>query len=98
VAAAEREAMNHPLQGLDADVNKLAMIKAADWLKAKGYWGEAVRLLLAIHDELLFEIRDDMINQIVPVIRDLMEKAYNLPVPLTIQVATGINWGSLEPN
>ncbi|MEK7187619.1 MAG: DNA polymerase [Patescibacteria group bacterium] len=95
VAAAEREAMNHPLQGLDADINKLAMIKVAEWLKDKGYWGKEVKLLLTIHDELLFEIRDDKIEETAPKIRDLMEGAYQLSVPLTVQISVGKNWGSL---
>ncbi len=96
MAAAEREAMNHPLQGLDADINKLAMIKVANWLKEKEYWGNEVKLLLAIHDELLFEIRDDMMSEIVPVIQRLMEESYALSVPLVVQVSSGKNWGSLK--
>ena len=96
VAAAEREAMNHPLQGLDADINKLAMIKVSEWLKEKGYWGKEVKLLLTIHDELLFEIRDDMMSQIAPHIKKLMEEAYQLAVPLVVQVSAGKNWGELQ--
>lgn len=96
MAAAEREAMNHPLQGLDADINKLAMINVARWLKEKEYWGKEVKLLLAIHDELLFEIRDDMMSQIAPEIKRLMEESYTLSVPLVVQVSSGKNWGSLK--
>lgn len=96
MAAAEREAMNHPLQGLDADINKLAMIRVAEWLKKEGHWGTTVRLLITIHDELLFEVQDKVSERVIPQIQELMQGAYSLPVPLLVQISQGKNWGSLR--
>ncbi|MBS3903643.1 MAG: hypothetical protein KGZ30_04720 [Anaplasmataceae bacterium] len=96
-AAAEREAINHPIQGLDADINKLAMVKVRELLVDKGVWMREVRVLLSIHDELLFEMADDKIQTLAPLIRKEMEGAYPLSVPLVVDVSFGKNWGELSP-
>jgi len=95
-AAAEREAINHPIQGLDADINKLAMIKVRDLLVDKGVWMKEARLLLSIHDELLFEIADDKIKALAPLIRKEMESAFKVEVPLVVDVSAGKTWGDLS--
>lgn len=97
VARAERIAINMPIQGLEADIIKYAMIETRRALKEKKWWAREVRMLLTIHDELLFEIRDDMMKETVPLVKKLMESAYPLEVPLTVNVSHGANWGELVP-
>ncbi len=97
VARAERIAINMPIQGLEADIIKYAMIEARKALMERGWWGEEVKMLLSIHDELLFEIRDDMMKEAVPMIKKIMESAYPLEVPLTVNVSSGTEWGGLVP-
>lgn len=89
---AERAAINMPVQGLAADILKIAMVKIYDKFKDN----KDVRLLLTIHDELLFEIKDSVVKQIVPEIRKIMESAYELEVPVKVDVKTGKNWGELK--
>mgnify|MGYP001589357214 CR=1 FL=1 len=106
-AEAERAAINMPVQGLAADIIKIAMVKVAaeikkrKWLNAdtspvpqSGIRGsDKVRMLLTIHDELLFEIKDDIIKEAESVIVKIMESAYELEVPVKVDVKIGKNWG-----
>ncbi len=101
-AEAERMAINFPIQSLAADIIKLAMIKVAERLREKGKWGEKAKMLLTIHDELVFEIKDDAdLKKIVELIKETMESVYTLPaspsiggkVPLVINEGVGDNWG-----
>jgi len=85
----ERAAMNMPIQGLAADIIKLAMIKTFRL-------GEDVRLLLSIHDELLFEIKDDILEEKIGLIKNTMESVFKIDVPLKVEVKTGKNWGALK--
>lgn len=94
-AEAERAAINMAIQSLGADIIKMAMIKTSDIIKERG-WQEKVKLILSIHDELLFEIRDDMVNLITPVLKESMEKIYKLDVPLKVEIKQGLTWGNLE--
>jgi DNA polymerase-1 len=94
-AEAERAAINMPIQSLAADIIKLAMIKTAELFKNKKLWQKEVRLLLSIHDELLFEIRDDMLKETIPLIQKTMETAYKLDVPLKVDAACGKNWAEI---
>ena len=89
-AEAERAAINMPIQSLAADIIKLAMIKVYQQYKS-----DEVRLLLSIHDELLFEIKSDKVNSIVKKITQIMESAYDFPIHLKVEVATGKNWADL---
>lgn len=82
---AERAAINMPIQGLAADIIKLAMIKIA----------KKARMLLTIHDELIFEISDDILKEAVPMIELEMEKVYKLAVPLKVNSAIGKNWSEI---
>jgi len=100
VAEAERIALNMPLQGLAADILKKAMRTTFDYLVKKAPGG-AVRMLLSIHDELLFEIRDELLaegkeSRVVSDITELMESAYPLNVPLTTSVTMGKRWGEMN--
>jgi len=94
-AEAERMAINMPIQSLAADIIKLAMIRVVNFLKKKKWYMSAVRLLLSIHDELLFEISDDILKEAIPLIKQEMESAYELKVPLKIDVSYGKTWAAL---
>ncbi|MFH1161685.1 MAG: DNA polymerase [Candidatus Jorgensenbacteria bacterium] len=89
----ERAAINMPLQSLAADILKIAMVKVAEVCKGKK--ADAV-LVLSIHDELLFEVPDATMKQIAPILRDTMEHAYELSVPLVVQMKHGEHWGDME--
>ena len=84
-----------PIQGLAADIIKLAMIKVANTLKKKKLWMKKVRLLLTIHDELLYEVSDDILHNIIPILQAEMESIYKLEVPLVVNVSSGKSWGDL---
>ena len=96
MAEAERAAINHPLQGLAADIMKMAMIKVKEKLLLRGFWNERVKMLLTIHDELLFEVADDMIKDVSEIVKKEMEGVFDLGVPLRVGVSVGKDWGSLE--
>ncbi|MGA9226670.1 MAG: DNA polymerase I [Mesobacillus sp.] len=86
---AERTAMNTPIQGSAADIIKKAMIDMADRLKEEGLKS---RLLLQVHDELIFEAPKDEIEKLIKVVPDVMENAIELKVPLKVDYAFGPTW------
>ncbi len=88
-----REAVNMPIQGTAADIVKLAMIEV-DGKIMKGHERD-VHLLLQIHDDLLFEIKQKKINEYAPQIKKIMEHAVKLSVPLNVEVKIGARWGEL---
>jgi DNA polymerase-1 len=94
-AMAERMAMNAPIQGTAADIVKFAMIRTHKELAEKNYEKDA-KMLLQVHDELIFEIKEDAWNTVVPIIQNAMEHACEIAVPLTVSIAQGKRWGSLE--
>jgi DNA polymerase I len=97
VAENERQAMNHPVQGLEADLLKLAMIKSETLLKRKKLWGTKVRMLLTIHDELLFEVENGIMQEIIPLLRAAMQGVWpGFPVELTVEASLGTTWGDME--
>ncbi|MBR9857814.1 MAG: DNA polymerase I [Gammaproteobacteria bacterium] len=87
---AERAAINAPMQGTAADIIKKAMIKVAGWLEQQQT--DEVQMLMQVHDELVFEIREDKVAAFKEQIRDLMEQAASLDVPLLVEVGEGNNW------
>ena len=89
-AAAERVAINHPIQGTQADIIKMVMVSIAKELSLQQ---EECLMLLQIHDELLFEIRNDIVKKRVQEITLLMEEVVELKVPLQVKVTLGQNWG-----
>jgi len=93
---ADRMAINMPIQSLAADIIKIAMIKIANELKAKKQWQTQTKMLLTIHDELVFEINNDIIKETINLIKTRMESAYQLSVPLKTEVSIGKNWGNVE--
>ncbi len=93
-AAGERMAINMPIQGTAADIVKIAMIRLAERLEAGGF---RARMLLQVHDELLLEVPRDELDRLVPVLRETMESALPLSVPLTVDVKAGDDWESMVP-
>lgn len=89
--AAERMAINMPNQGLAADILKLAMIKVNPRIKEKG-----ARLILTVHDELVFEVPEDRISEIALIVKSIMEGVYQLSVPLLVEIKAGKNWGEMR--
>lgn len=94
-AGAERMAMNAPLQGTAADIVKLAMIKTDEEIQ-EAKLDKSVFLLLQIHDELLFEIKKEAVDQAIPLLKKAMEHAAKLSVPLLVNASVGENWGDLH--
>lgn len=94
-SSAERMAKNTPIQGSAADIVKTAMIKVSDALKETN---SPARLLLQVHDELIFECPDDKdtIEKTIALIKDKMENAVNLSVPLRVSVEHGKSWGEFH--
>jgi DNA polymerase-1 len=92
--AGERMAINMPIQGTAADIVKIAMIRLADRLAAGGF---GARILLQVHDELLLEVPQIEVDRLVPLLRETMESALPLDVPLTVDVKMGRDWESMTP-
>ncbi|MCZ4059756.1 DNA polymerase I [Pantoea sp. LMR881] len=88
--AAERAAINAPMQGTAADIIKRAMIAVDDWLEQQN--NDAVKMIMQVHDELVFEINADVIDSASQQIRTLMEGSMQLDVPLLVEIGVGDNW------
>jgi DNA polymerase-1 len=88
-AGAERAAINAPMQGTAADIIKRAMITVDAWLASLS--GTA-RMIMQVHDELVFEVRDDAVDSISAGVRERMAAAADLAVPLVVDVGVGANW------
>jgi len=86
---AERTAMNSPIQGTAADIIKLAMVKLANRMQAEKVRS---RMLLQVHDELVFEVPSDELSLMQSMVREVMESALELNVPLKVDVNYGTNW------
>ncbi|HVN56566.1 MAG TPA: DNA polymerase I [Anaerolineaceae bacterium] len=93
-AREEREAINAPVQGTAADIMKIAMIRVPEALAAEGLTGQ---MLLQVHDELVIECNEAELERTVRVVREVMESAYPLSIPLSTEARFGYNWGELKP-
>jgi DNA polymerase-1 len=91
---AERSAINTPLQGTAADIIKKAMLQVESALKDAGLSGQ---MLLQLHDELLLELPETELPETARKVRQVMEGAVALKVPLTVELRTGKNWGEMYP-
>ena len=91
--AAERIAINAPIQGGAADIIKMAMINIYDLIKDDG---ENIRLLLQVHDELIFEVKKTKLDYYLPKIKKLMTEVIKLKVPLEVEGGSAENWGDLK--
>ncbi|MGI8928360.1 MAG: DNA polymerase I, partial [Candidatus Limnocylindrales bacterium] len=92
--AGERMAVNMPIQGTAADIVKIAMIRLYRRLMREG---SRARILLQVHDELLLEVPRDELAALVPIVREEMQDAVKLDVPLTVDPKSGDDWESLTP-
>ncbi|MDR1196149.1 MAG: DNA polymerase I [Endomicrobium sp.] len=92
-AAGERMAMNTPIQGTSADIIKIAMINIYNELKIKKLKS---LMLLQVHDDLLFEVPEDEKDTMIKIIKNRMENAVSLCVPLVVDIKTGKNWGEMK--
>ncbi len=90
---AERTAVNTPLQGTAADLIKLAMIRIDEEIRKRGL---KLRMTLQVHDELVFEVPENEVDVMKPLVREHMEEAYPLVVPLVADIGIGRNWRDLE--
>jgi DNA polymerase-1 len=90
---AERTAVNTPIQGSAADLIKMAMIRIDESLQKNRL---KTAMLLSVHDELLFEVPPDELEQIRALIRDLMEGVWDLKVPLKVNMGWGDNWAEIH--
>jgi len=89
---AERTAVNTPLQGTAADLIKLAMIRIDAELRQRKMRS---RMTLQVHDELVFDVLESELDAVRTLVRDQMENAYKLDVPLLVEVGVGSNWRDL---
>ena len=87
--AAERNAVNAPIQGSAADIIKIAMINIHNQLK-EGNWKS--KMLLQVHDELVFEVPKSELEALKTMVQTEMENAYTLKVPLVVDIGVGANW------
>jgi|TARA_B100001093_G_scaffold498106_1_gene545823 DNA polymerase-1 len=88
-SSAERNAINAPVQGSAADIIKIAMIKIYNEFKSQSIKS---KLILQVHDELIFDCLEDELNVVKKIISTKMQTAYNLKVPLKIDIGQGNNW------
>ncbi|WP_300321593.1 DNA polymerase I [Idiomarina sp.] len=88
---AERAAINAPMQGTAADIIKKAMLQVADWIK-KNNCQDDVRMLMQVHDELVFEIKEAKLDDYIKELTAVMENAARLDVPLIAEAGKGKNW------
>ncbi|HAT3954733.1 TPA: DNA polymerase I [Kluyvera ascorbata] len=88
-AGAERAAINAPMQGTAADIIKRAMIAVDGWLEAEK---PRVRMIMQVHDELVFEVHKDDVEAVSKKVHELMENSTTLDVPLLVEVGSGENW------
>ncbi|MGE6122823.1 DNA polymerase I [Aeromonas media] len=88
--AAERAAINAPMQGTAADIIKRAMIAVDGWIR--GITDGSIHMLMQVHDELVFEIREERLEEYIALIKEKMSAAAELHVPLVVEAGTGDNW------
>ena len=88
-SASERTAINAPIQGTAADILKIAMIDIDEWInKSNG----KIKMLMQVHDELVFEVENDFLDNAMAKINELMSNCYSLNVPLIVDIGIGDNW------
>ena len=88
-SAAERTAINAPIQGTAADILKIAMINIKDWIDREN---APIKMIMQVHDELVFEVHNDFIDDASIMISDQMIKCFSLDIPLIVDIGIGDNW------
>ncbi|OGX19727.1 MAG: hypothetical protein A3K83_07455 [Omnitrophica WOR_2 bacterium RBG_13_44_8b] len=91
---AERQAVNTPIQGSASDLIKLAMVEIHANLKNKNL---KAKMIMQIHDELVFDVAISELNQLQDLIRDRMENVLKLDVPIKVDIKKGANWLEMKP-
>jgi DNA polymerase-1 len=86
-------AANTPLQGTAADMIKIAMIRIQNQIEERS---PSVKMIMQVHDELVFEVPEDELDRVLPRIQDLMENVLSLTVPLKVSIHSGKNWGEVH--
>ena len=89
----EREAINAPIQGTAADIIKLAMLNLPEALESAGL---NARMLLQVHDELMFEVPEGELGETTQMVQKVMENAFQLSIPLSTEAKAGMRWGEME--
>ncbi len=92
-ARAEREAINMPIQGTAADIIKIAMVRLHHALREHGLQGQ---MILQVHDELVLEVPEREVAETVTLVKEVMEGAYPMDVPLRVDVSVGLDWGAIK--
>ena len=87
--AAERNAVNAPVQGSAADIIKLAMIKIQNKIAERDFKS---KMLVQVHDELVFEVHKNELEKMKSLIKNEMENVYQLGIPLKVDMDVGLNW------
>ena len=93
VAQAERMAINMPIQGAEADIMKKAMLSVDGWLNQSQL---PAKMLLQVHDELVFEVEKDAVDLVVRGVKEMMESVASFEIPLVVDVEVGDNWGEMK--
>jgi DNA polymerase I len=93
-SAGERAAINHPVQGSAADMIKKAMVEID---KELGLKNSKCKMMLQVHDELLFECAPEEVDKTAKMVKEKMENAMELDVPIIVDLKTGPNWGEMQP-
>ena len=93
VASAERMAVNMPIQGTEADMLKMAMIEVQKMIEK---YGEEAKMLLQVHDELVFEVKTSVVDTFMKEVQKIMEGVVEYEIPLVVEVSQGKNWGELK--
>ena len=98
-ASAERMAINAPIQGTEADIVKISMIKIDELIQKKG-WEKSVCAILNVHDEIVYEVKDSLVEETSKDFKEIMENVMSdketYEVPIMAEAAVGKNWGEME--
>lgn len=94
-SAAERMAINHPVQGTAADLMKMAMIDVYKYIK-ENFSDEDVKMILQVHDELVFEVKQKFVSEVSKKVKEIMESVVKLRVPIKVEVGSGKSWGEIK--
>jgi len=96
-SAAERMAVNHPVQGTAADLIKMAMISVDNKIKSQSLFNDGqVKMILQAHDELVFEVKKDLAEKLGKIVKEEMETVVTLRVPIEVDINIGNNWGEMK--
>ncbi len=93
-ASGERAAVNHPAQGTSADMIKMAMVAISSVIASKAW--QSCSMILQVHDELLFECDENSVIEVGRMVKEKMENALKLSVPVVVDLKVGPNWGEME--